>query len=112
MLQSLHVRHFVLIDDLTLDFSATGFHCFTGETGAGKSLVVDALSLLLGERAQKDCVRHGEKEAVVEATFGVNGLPGLVELCEGLGYSVEDDALLVRRVVGADGRSKVYVGGR
>src|SRR6185369_15075849 len=108
MLETLHVRHFVLIDDLTLDFSATGFHCFTGETGAGKSLLVDALSLLLGARAQKEWVRHGEKEALVEATFNVQEQPKVLASCEAQGYSVDDGELLVRRVVSADGRSKVF----
>src|SRR5436190_18873661 len=105
MLRTLHVQSFVLIEDQTLDFDPQGFAAFTGETGAGKSLLVDALSLLLGARAQKEWVRHGAKEAIVEATFDVRKLQRVLATCDAHGYSVDDGELLVRRVVSADGRS-------
>ena len=112
MLRTLHVQNFVLIEDQSLDYDPQGYAAFTGETGAGKSLLVDALSLLLGARAQKEWVRHGAKEAVVEATFDVSVQPKVLAGCEAQGYPVDDGELLVRRVVSADGRSKVFIGGR
>ena len=112
MLRTLHVQNFVLIEDQSLDYDPQGYAAFTGETGAGKSLLVDALSLLLGARAQKEWVRHGAKEAVVEATFDVSAQPKVLAGCEAQGYPVDDGELLVRRVVSADGRSKVFIGGR
>lgn len=110
MLRTLHVQNFVLIDDLTLDLGG-GFHALTGETGAGKSLLVDALTMLSGARAQKEWVRHGAKEAVVEATFDVAGLPQVRGLLDELGVVAEEE-LLLRRVVSADGRGRVVIGGQ
>lgn len=110
MLRALHVQNFVLIDDLTLDL-AGGFHALTGETGAGKSLLIDALTMLSGARAQKDWVRHGAKEAVVEATFDVSQLPMVRSVLDSLGV-VHEDELLLRRVVNAEGRSRVVIGGQ
>jgi DNA repair protein RecN (Recombination protein N) len=112
MLRTLHVQNFVLIEDQTIDFEREGFCAFTGETGAGKSLLVDALGLLLGERAQKESVRHGAKEAAVSATFDVSGQERVLATCEAHGFELDEGELSVRRVVSADGRSKVFIAGR
>jgi len=110
MLLELSVQNLVLIERLSVELGE-GFHVLTGETGAGKSMIVDALGLVLGGRASPDVVRKGEKEAEVEARFEV--LPGsaahtkLVEAgipCEG--------ELVVRRVVAAEGRSRAFLNGR
>lgn len=110
MLRALHVQNFILIDNLTLDLGS-GFHVLSGETGAGKSLLVDALSMLSGARAQKDWVRHGAKEAVVEAVFDLADAPKARAELEALGVIVEDE-LVVRRTVGAEGRGRVIIGGQ
>ncbi|MCK5741056.1 MAG: AAA family ATPase, partial [Chlorobi bacterium] len=68
MLITLTIKNFVLIDSLEMDFDS-GLNIITGETGAGKSIMIDALSVLLGERASSDLVRAGEKKAVIEAIF-------------------------------------------
>ena len=112
MLRTLHVHNFVLIEDQMIDFEREGFCAFTGETGAGKSLLIDALGLLLGGRAQKEWVRHGSKEAAVSATFDVSQQPKVLALCEAHGFAHEEGELSVRRVVSADGRSKVFIAGR
>ncbi len=110
MLRALHVQNFILIDDLTLDLGS-GFFALTGETGAGKSLLVDALTALSGARAQKDWVRHGAKEAVVEAVFDLSDAPAAKSALEALGVQI-DDEIVLRRTVSAEGRTRVVIGGQ
>lgn len=109
MLKTLHCKDLGIIEDLVLDFSS-GLVCLTGETGAGKSLVVDGLQLVLGARGDPSLVRHGARSCIVEAIFEVEGSeydggP------DGL-YAPEDGEVRVTRVVGADGRSKAFIQGR
>ena len=109
MLLHLAIRDFVIVDRLELDFSA-GFGALTGETGAGKSILIDALALALGERADAGVVRTGCEKAEIAATFAVGGLPEVrawltANDLEG------DDELLLRRVVDAGGRSRAYING-
>ncbi len=110
MLRRLHIRDFVIVDSLELDF-APGFGALTGETGAGKSILVDALSLALGERGDAAVVRAGRDRAEIAAEFAlVPDGPATGWLrdndCEGDG-----DACLLRRVVDAGGRSRAYING-
>ncbi len=112
MLVQLSIRNVVLIDQLVVEFGA-GFHVLTGETGAGKSMIVDALALVLGARANPELVRAGAKEAEIEALFEV--LPGSrlaakLEAWDLPGVS----ELVIRRVVQADGagRSRAFLNGR
>jgi DNA repair protein RecN (Recombination protein N) len=108
MLQRLVIRDFVIVDRLELEFSA-GFGALTGETGAGKSILIDALSLALGERAEAAVVRVGAERAEVAAEFDV--LPGS-ELETWLRTNDYDiDACLLRRVVDSGGRSRAYING-
>ncbi len=111
MLVSLSIRDFVLIEKLDLDFvrSATGgLGALTGETGAGKSILIDALGLALGNRAESAAVRRGATQASVAASFDLpKDHPAHAVLAEqGL---VDDDALTLRRIVGADGRGRAFV---
>lgn len=109
MLATLRVRNFVLIDELELSLGE-GLNVLTGETGAGKSIVVDALSLVLGARGRAELVRAGCEEAEVEAFF--TGLPeGARAWLEARDLS-RGDELVLRRVLGASGRSRAYVNGR
>ncbi len=110
MLTELRISHFALIDSLALEFSP-GFQVFTGETGAGKSLLVDALILLLGGRASSEHIRRGAKEAVLEAVFTVEQPAILSKLQEW--DLLPDDAheLFLRRIVSGEGRSRMYVNG-
>src|SRR5688500_3075100 len=110
MLLSLSIRDFVIVDRLELEFSP-GFTVLTGETGAGKSILVDALALVLGERADPVVVRAGAERAEVSAEFG---LPGgvLTRWIADNELSGDDDALLVRRIIEPSGRSRGYLNGR
>lgn len=109
MLTDLHIRHFAIIDRLHVSF-CSGFNVLTGETGAGKSIIIDAVALILGGRANPDLVRTGEDEAVVEAVFDLSAQPLLRrELDEG-GFGNEDE-LLVKRVVNRTGRNKIFING-
>ena len=112
MLCELHIRNFSIIDDATVEFGG-GFNVLTGETGAGKSIIINALSLALGERATGDLVRSGEKEAVVEAFFDIP--PELLnhstrQLLEDSGIDF-NDGLIFKRIVSSRGRSRAYVNG-
>jgi DNA repair protein RecN (Recombination protein N) len=108
MLRHLRVKNLALIDDLELSFD-DGLNVITGETGAGKSLLMQALGLTVGSRATADLIRHETQEAVVEAVFDVADAR-LTQLLEEGGYAV-DEELLVRRVIGQNGRSRVYLNG-
>ena len=108
MLRRLYIRDYVIVDQLELEF-ATGFGALTGETGAGKSILVDALSLALGERADASSVRGGCEKAEISAEFAVSaGSP----LAVWLGANdFDDDACLLRRVIESSGRSRGYING-
>jgi DNA repair protein RecN (Recombination protein N) len=110
LLAQLTVRNVVLIEQLVLEL-APGFNVVTGETGAGKSMVVDALSLVLGGRARPDLVRGGAEEAEVEALFELSPGSRAAAKLEAAGIPSERE-LVVRRVVQAEGRSRAYVNGR
>lgn len=108
MLRSLSIRDFVLVESLDLDFSS-GMTVLTGETGAGKSILVDALSLVLGDRAESGVVRKGAKRAEISAEFQVGGLPEVQVWLEQAGLDVE--TCLLRRVVEVEGRSRAFING-
>ena len=113
MLKELNIKNFAIIDQLRVEFTA-GLCVFTGETGAGKSIVVDALNLALGERASADLIRTGCQEAVVEAAFELNGrgTADVTALLSGQGIETDPgEDLIVRRVLAASGKNKVYING-
>ena len=110
MLLTLEVRNLVLIDTLELRLEP-GFNVITGETGAGKSILVGALSLVLGGRGRADLVRPGAKEAEVHALFDVSACAPLRQQLEAAGIPC-DEELVVRRVLQAGGRSRAYLNGR
>jgi len=110
MLTNLRVRDLVLIEELDLQLTP-GFNALTGETGAGKSLVVTALDLLLGRRASSELVRRGADDAEVEGVFDISDEPAVRARLEQAGLPV-DDELLVRRVIPAEGRHRCYVNGK
>jgi len=109
MLRQLTIKDFVIVDRLELAFAA-GFGALTGETGAGKSILIDALALALGERADAGVVRAGCDKAEVAATFDVAGLPEVRSWLADNDLD-GDDELLLRRVVDAGGRSRAYING-
>jgi len=110
MLKELRVRNYAVIEDVRLEFGS-GLTVLTGETGAGKSLVVGALSLLLGERASTDIVRSGAESATVEGRFDIHGHPRVESRCGEAGLEVEDGWLIIRREVQREGRNRAWING-
>jgi len=108
MLIELRIRDYAVIHDLTLELGP-GLSVLSGETGAGKSIIVGALSLLLGERASSDTVRTGAERAMVEAVFDVTGHPKIGAQLDDLGIEAEDGLLILRREVAAVGRNRAWI---
>ncbi|AST33099.2 DNA repair protein RecN [Ralstonia solanacearum] len=108
MLRSLTIRDFVIVHALDLDL-ADGFTVFTGETGAGKSILIDALALTLGERADAAVVREGAPRADITAAFDTH--PQVAAWLEAHELHGDDGAILLRRTVDAAGRSKAFING-
>src|ERR1700732_1444000 len=109
MLTHLQLRDLVLVDQAELELTA-GLTALTGETGAGKSIVVDALLLIAGGRAGGDVVRQGAERAEVAASF--DALPPAARACLEAQAIEHNGDLVMRRVIGADGRSRAYVNGQ
>lgn len=109
MLQQLTIRNFAIIDDLTMEV-LPGFLTMTGETGAGKSIIIEALGLLLGERANSVMVRHGASKAFIEGVFSYSQRQQA--MVENLLGPVEEPLLIVRRDVELDGKSAIRINGR
>lgn len=109
MLAELRVRNFVLIDQLTLTFGP-GLNVLSGETGAGKSIILDALGLLLGGKGSPDSIREGADEAVVEGLFVVGDEPWIAPILAELGLE-DADELWIRRTLSRTGRGRVHING-
>jgi len=109
MLRRLIIRDFVLVDHLELEFQS-GFGTLTGETGAGKSILVDALAFALGERADASQIRSGSERAEISAEFDLQGTPMATDWLREHDLDTED-GLLLRRVVDSNGRSRAYLNG-
>jgi DNA repair protein RecN (Recombination protein N) len=110
MILELRIENLALIERASIGLGA-GFNALTGETGAGKSIIVGALSLLLGERASATVVRPGADRATVEGVFDVTGQGDVTAFLEGQGIGVEDGLLILRREVAAEGRNRAWVNG-
>ena len=108
MLRTLSIRDFVIVDTLELEFSA-GFSVFTGETGAGKSILIDALALALGGRGDASVVREGAARADITAEFAAT--PALDAWLAEHEFTLEEGGILLRRVIDNAGRSKAYING-
>ncbi|XCN72685.1 MAG: DNA repair protein RecN [Candidatus Electrothrix aestuarii] len=113
MLQELRVNNLALINRLDLDFSetGTGLIAFTGETGAGKSIILQAVHLLTGGRASASWVRNDCDQAVIEAQFGIKGQEEILTLLQEHGLENEEDCIL-RRIVSSKGRSRIFINDR
>lgn len=107
MLRELRVENYAVIDNVVVEFGA-GLNLLTGETGTGKSILIDALALLLGEKASSEVVRHGAEKAVVSAVFDVEGKQA-ESILEDNGIDCEDDEIILRREIGANGKGRVFV---
>lgn len=110
MLRNIHIRHFAIVDELNLDLSP-GMTVLTGETGAGKSILLDALGLALGDRAESGAIRAGFDRAEVNAEFSIAGHTAVQDWLHEHELD-EDDQCMIRRTINRDGRSKGYINGR
>lgn len=110
MLRELHIKNLAIIDDLTMEFDK-GLNILTGETGAGKSIIIGALSLALGERASNELIRSGEKEAVVEAFFEIPSdilNESTIQSLNDKGIEI-DDGIILKRIISSHGRGRAYI---
>ncbi|HWR17262.1 MAG TPA: DNA repair protein RecN [Terriglobales bacterium] len=110
MLVELRVENYAVIDSVVVEF-ASGLNLLTGETGAGKSILIDALALLLGEKASSDVVRHGTDKAVVSAVFELSDaeMKLAIKTLEGNGIDLDDEQIIVRREIQSNGRGRVFI---
>ncbi|MBP7580328.1 MAG: DNA repair protein RecN [Vogesella sp.] len=111
MLLTLNVKDFVIVDQLQLEFEP-GFTVLTGETGAGKSIILDALGLLLGDRAEAGQIRDGADRAEISASFDIAHQPDLQAWLADNALSGDDSELLIRRLVDRNGRSRSFINGQ
>jgi DNA repair protein RecN (Recombination protein N) len=109
VLKELRIKNFAIIDEIDVHFRQ-GLHVFTGETGAGKSIIIEALSLALGGRASADMIRSGEETASIEAVFDLTSHPDIAELVRAHGIDLTDGEVVIRRAISAS-RNRVYVNG-
>ncbi|HTL12807.1 MAG TPA: AAA family ATPase, partial [Bdellovibrionota bacterium] len=110
MLERIKIKNIAVIDEAEIPFR-TGLNILSGETGAGKSIVISAIGLILGGRATAELIREGCEEAVVEGLFDLSDLPWMRGRLERLGFDPEAEQLLIKRVVNAAGRHRIYVNG-
>lgn len=110
MLTELRIRNFAIIDSVTLPLER-GLNVLSGETGAGKSIIVGALGLLLGERGSADLVRPGAERATVEGVFDLEGRANLIAIADERGIDTDSDTLVLKREIAANGRGRAWVNG-
>lgn len=110
MLEQLRILNLAVIDQAQIEFGE-GLNILSGETGAGKSIVLTAVSLLLGTRGSSDLIRAGSQEATIEGYFSLQSLPWMKNRLESLGFSTNDSALLIKRVLQASGKNKLFING-
>ena len=110
MLNRLLIKNIGLINELTVEFG-DGLNILTGETGAGKSMIVSALNLVLGERADSDLVKSGEKSATVEAVFNAHKIKPAARVLEQQGIEAEEGEFIIRRLLQPEGKSRALVNG-
>jgi DNA repair protein RecN (Recombination protein N) len=110
MLENLLIKNYVIVDELDLNF-LLGFSSLTGETGAGKSILIDALSLALGSRSESGVVKKGNEKADITATFNLEGNDEAQAWLSLNEFEESDSQLLLRRVINKDGKSKAFING-
>lgn len=110
MLIELKVSQFAIIDEIDIHFQA-GLNVLSGETGAGKSVLLKSLGLLMGDKASSEMVRSGVEQATLEGFFDLSDRADIIARVEEMGIEVLDDTLVVRRVVAANGKSRIYLNG-
>jgi DNA repair protein RecN (Recombination protein N) len=110
MLTQLRIKNVAIIESVTLPLQG-GLNVLSGETGAGKSIVIGALGLLIGERASADDVRTGADKATVEGEFHVKDTPDVAQALDGHGIEAEDGVVVLKREISAAGRTRAWING-
>jgi DNA repair protein RecN (Recombination protein N) len=108
MLRSLYIKNYALIEEIKVDFDRS-LSIITGETGAGKSILIDAISLLIGERTSADLIRRGESKAVVEAEYDISSLPEIKRFLTANGIECETNDLLIRREINQKSSAREFI---
>lgn len=112
MLETLYIKDFALIDELEINFSS-GLNILSGETGAGKSIIVESLQMALGERASTEFIRTSAEKARVDAVFHLPNMPpSILQILNEYEIDTDDDRIILSRLITTDGRSKAWVSGR
>ena len=111
MLSELSITNFAIIESLSISFEK-GLTVLTGETGAGKSIIIDAIHLLVGGRGSSDFVRHGEERAEIEGLFLLENASTVYDKAQELGIKIEDDMVVLRREITKSGKSVCRINGK
>ncbi len=110
MLLGLSLKNFTIIDDISVSFTS-GLNIITGETGAGKSIIIDAVNIILGEKASPDLIKTDADESRIEALFDISSYPVIKERLLSSGFDAPGDELLIKRVIYRKGRTRVHING-
>ena len=110
MLLELNVSHFAIIDSIHIQFRDQ-LNILSGETGAGKSVLLKSLALLMGGKALSDTVRTGADQATIEGLFDLSQRSDLIERVRELGFNIDEQELVVRRIISRQGKSRIYING-
>src|SRR5215208_6557709 len=110
MLTELRIKNFAIIESLTLPLSG-GFNVLSGETGAGKSIIVGALGFLLGERGSSDLIRTGADKATVEGVFDIGESKSVASLIDERGIDADDGTVILKREISSTGRGRAWANG-
>ena len=110
MLLEISIKNFAIIEEISLNFEQ-GMTVLTGETGAGKSIIIDAMNMMLGSRATTDVIRHGASKAEIEGIFAIEQSKALVEIFEQQGLDMTEE-LIIRREIFQNGRSVSRINGQ
>jgi DNA repair protein RecN (Recombination protein N) len=110
MLNFLSIKNFALIENCEIDFKE-GLNIISGETGAGKSIIIQALAILLGSRASVGQIRSGMEEAVLNATLSIAGQKELIEFLKSIGIQIEDNEVIIRRILTSTAKSRSFING-
>ncbi len=108
MLTELRIKNFIIIEDLTISFTK-GLNILTGETGAGKSILIDAISGVLGEKMTTDMIRSGFEKATLEGVFDIANIPQMAPLLDSAGIDNEEDTLILKRELYSSGRGRSFI---
>ena len=108
MLRRLYIKDFAIVDQLEIEFS-DGFQVMTGETGAGKSVIVGAIGYLCGERARSDILRGGAPRAIIEAEFSLRSPDRMLRVLDEIGVESVVDTVILRREINASGVNRTFV---